>query len=307
MSRTMPPLAGLGGAAGLLIIYFGVLGLSESLGYAAYQFSEMWYWLLLLAAGFGTQVGLHVHIKRALHKKNAAATAGVAASGGVSTLAMVACCAHHLADILPILGLSAAAVFLVQYQLPLILFGVFSNLAGVIMMLKIIQKHGLGPKSGLAGRLYALDMKRVLKAVVVSGVIVVAISVVATNAKAAGGGAGDVQVAATVDLAAKANEAKGVSIKVEPMAFAFGKPVRFRIYLNTHSGSLDVDLTKDAVLADDTGTVYRATGWEGSPPGGHHRNGVLSFPEVGAQAQSLKLTIKDVSGVPERVFQWTLR
>jgi hypothetical protein len=56
---------------------------------------------------------------------------------------MVACCAHHVTDVLPILGVSAAAVFLNQYQDVFIIVGVLSNLIGITVMLRIIQKHDL--------------------------------------------------------------------------------------------------------------------------------------------------------------------
>ena len=173
-----PVLFGIVGATGLLSIYFGILTLAESFNYALFQFSDMWYWILILAAGLGLQLGLHVHIKAALRARQAGATAGVAASGGVSTVAMVACCAHHVTDVLPILGLSAAAVFLVEYQTAFILLGVFSNLVGVTMMLRIMEKHGLQPKTGPFRALFAFDMKQVLAAVVVASVAGTGISFV---------------------------------------------------------------------------------------------------------------------------------
>lgn len=59
-----------------------------------------------------------------------AAGTGTAMSG----VAMIACCAHHALDLLPILGLSAAALFLSEYQQELLIFGVVANFAGIIMM-----------------------------------------------------------------------------------------------------------------------------------------------------------------------------
>ena len=53
MAKYKPVLFGIGGAAGLLSVYFGILTLAESLNYALFQFSNMWYWILILAAGFG--------------------------------------------------------------------------------------------------------------------------------------------------------------------------------------------------------------------------------------------------------------
>ncbi len=69
-------------------------------------------------------------------KKDSKMAAGT--STAVSGMAMVACCAHHAVDLLPILGLSAAALFLSEYQEQLLIFGVIANLIGVGMMLWFI-------------------------------------------------------------------------------------------------------------------------------------------------------------------------
>lgn len=307
MTRNKPLFAGMGGAIGLFILYFGIVSLSESFGDALYQFGEIWYWVFLLVAGFGTQVGLLVYVRDAAHGKTAGATAGVAASGGVSTLAMIACCAHHVTDVLPILGLSAAAVFLVEYQTPFILFGVFSNLAGITVMLGIIQKCGLYPKTVAFTKIFAFDMKKVLKAVVVSAVTIVTFSFLATASNAADESPAVAEIAEAFELPEKLNKENRVSIKVKPLDFDYGKPVKFAVSIDTHSGSLKFDLTRISVLEDDKGNVYRPTGWEGSPPGGHHRSGILSFPRVGTGTGSIKLTIRNVYGVPERVFEWALQ
>ena len=295
MTLHKPVLAGLAGAAGLLTVYFSALGLGESLDYAQTLFFEMWYWVSFLAAGFGTQIGLHTYVRTALRQKSAGATASVAASGGVSTVAMLACCAHHLTDILPILGLSVASLFLIDYQLSFILLGVFSNLAGIVLMLGIIQKHGLQAETGAFKGLFALNMKRALNAVAISAVVVISLSFFATGANAAEG------------LAAQVDRQNRVVVKVEPVVVDPGAPTRFVISLNTHSGALDFDLTQISVLQDDRGNSYRPTGWDGSPPGGHHRSGSLRFPPLAAESRRIKLTIKDIYGVPERVFEWNLR
>jgi len=52
---------------------------------------------------------------------------------------MVACCAHHLADVLPLLGLSAAASFLATYKIPFMLLGLTMNLIGIVLILRRIR------------------------------------------------------------------------------------------------------------------------------------------------------------------------
>jgi hypothetical protein len=62
-------------------------------------------------------------------------------SGGTSVTAMVACCLHHVTDVLPILGLSAAATFLTRYQRPFMLAGLGMNIVGIIVMLVVLYRE----------------------------------------------------------------------------------------------------------------------------------------------------------------------
>ena len=54
---------------------------------------------------------------------------------------MLACCAHHLTDVLPILGLSSAAIFLNLYKTPLLWLGIGMNLVGIVYMLRKIREQ----------------------------------------------------------------------------------------------------------------------------------------------------------------------
>jgi uncharacterized membrane protein YidH (DUF202 family) len=54
---------------------------------------------------------------------------------------MVACCAHHVTDVLPILGLTAAATFLAQYRTAFMLVGLGMTLVGIAVMLVILLKE----------------------------------------------------------------------------------------------------------------------------------------------------------------------
>ena len=62
-------------------------------------------------------------------------------SGGTSVTAMVACCLHHVTDVLPILGVSAAATFLTRYQRPFMLFGLGTEIVGIVIMLIILYRE----------------------------------------------------------------------------------------------------------------------------------------------------------------------
>lgn len=80
----------------------------------------------------------------------------------------------------------------------------------------------------------------------------------------------------------------------------------FEVALNTHSVNLDYDLMAVAVLRDDRGNEYLPISWNGSPPGGHHRRGVLSFAALPEPGAFVEVVIREVAGVPERVFHWEL-
>jgi len=63
------------------------------------------------------------------------------ASGTTSTIAMVACCAHHVTDVLPILGLTAATAFLAEYRLAFMVIGLGMTLFGIGFMLAILVRE----------------------------------------------------------------------------------------------------------------------------------------------------------------------
>lgn len=127
-----PALFALLAGGGLLAFYLGVLGLAQGWGHAVRQLRADRWFIAAIVAGFGTQVGLFSYL-RGGHARVGAG--GVAAGAGTSGAGMVACCAHHLADVLPILGLSGAAVFLNTYRKPLLWLGIAVNLAGVAYLL----------------------------------------------------------------------------------------------------------------------------------------------------------------------------
>jgi hypothetical protein len=133
-----PILIGLAAAAGLLTLYVGLITLAQDWTHAVEQLSQDRWFVVAIAAGFGTQIGLFAYL-RTLH--GTAAAGGVAASTGTSTAAMLACCAHHLTDVVPVLGLSGAAVFLNLYKTPLLWLGILMNLAGIAFMLWQIRRR----------------------------------------------------------------------------------------------------------------------------------------------------------------------
>ncbi len=100
------------------------------------------------------------------------------------------------------------------------------------------------------------------------------------------------------------NSESGVTIDVTPLNLdKLNEPLKFDVTLTTHEGSMDFEMTENSVLLDSKGKEYGPTGWDGSPPGGHHRSGTLTFPAV-KDVGNVKLVIKDVNGVSERIFEW---
>ena len=304
MQNKKPVVIGLLGILGLSVLYLVVLTLAESFSHALTQLVEMGHWIAILVIGFGFQLGLYTYIRVHLRKRRSAATAEVAASGGISTGAMIACCAHHLVEILPLIGLSAAALFLVKYQLPFIFIGIFSNLVGIAMMLIVIQKNDLFPQKKIFTNLFAYNMYKVRNITLIFSVVAIASAFLFVALKPAD--QDSVGKRHVHNLPVVMNDENRVSIEVKPIDIQFTEPLHFEIAINTHQGDLSFDLTEVSLLEDDRGNVVKPIRWEGSPPGGHHRSGTLIFPAIGEQTRSIKLIIKDVYDVPERIFEWEL-
>lgn len=140
----LPVAVGLMGALLLTGLYFGIVSWAESPQHAVQLFWQDRWIVLPIILGFGVQAGLYTILKKRLFV--AVASTGpsgpmMGAGGTTSTLAMVACCAHHVTDVLPILGLTAAATFLAQYRTAFMLVGLGTTLVGIAVMLVILVKE----------------------------------------------------------------------------------------------------------------------------------------------------------------------
>ncbi len=170
------------GSISLLGLYFLTLTFSNSFSHAVDELRLIGIWIGLLAGGFGIQTGLFVYVRGSLKARaTAQATASMAAAGGMSATAMVACCMHHLTDIVPILGISAASFFLIDYQTTFLAVGVASNLLGITFMLRLIQRQELYEKDqGVLGTLLKLNMNRVFMVNTLLGIALVATTIIHT-------------------------------------------------------------------------------------------------------------------------------
>ena len=119
--------AGVLAAAGLLGVYLGIISLAQGAEHALEQLVTDGVFVGAIAIGFGIQIALFVEL-RAVDRRHQAAAA------------MLACCAHHLVDLLPLIGLSAAAVFLNAYKTPMFLIGIGMNLIGIVVIARQLQR-----------------------------------------------------------------------------------------------------------------------------------------------------------------------
>ncbi len=143
--RFLIPLgAGFLGAALLAALYFGIMSWAESPQHALDVFWADRWLVTPIILGFGVQAALYAILKFRLFLPVAStgpSGALTGAGGATSAVAMAACCVHHVTDALPILGLTVAAAFLAQYQIPFMLAGLATNLTGIAVMLAILFRE----------------------------------------------------------------------------------------------------------------------------------------------------------------------
>jgi len=139
----LPIAMGLLGAAFLTAVYFGIVSWAENPEHAIDLFWQDRWVVIPIILGFGVQAGLYTILKKGLFlpvSSMGASGTMTGAGGATSTLAMVACCAHHVTDVLPILGLTAAAAFLADYQIYFMILGLGTTIVGIIVMLVILYR-----------------------------------------------------------------------------------------------------------------------------------------------------------------------
>jgi hypothetical protein len=80
----------------------------------------------------------------------------------------------------------------------------------------------------------------------------------------------------------------------------------FEVTLETHTQALSDDLTKSSVLVAK-GAKFLPLVWEGAPPGGHHRKGLLRFKAIAPPPPSMELQIRLAGDAAPRSFKWLLK
>ncbi|MBI2852879.1 MAG: hypothetical protein HYX84_07250 [Chloroflexi bacterium] len=107
----------------------------------------------------------------------------------------------------------------------------------------------------------------------------------------------------------QSNEGGAVTISAELMGMRDSALV-FRVTMDTHSVDLDrYDFKELAELRDDAGNQFQPITWDAAP-GGHHRQGTLTFPVpdtlTQGKARYVEVVIREVTDVRERVLRWEL-
>lgn len=268
-------------SVGLLGLYAVTMTLLGGWGAAVEQFRALWYLMVPLAAGFGIQVGLYTKLKTTLQQQSKGA---ITAGGTSAGTAMLACCAHHVTDVLPFLGLSGASIFLTQFQKPILLASLGINILGIFIMYKHVKNEAISKTTTILAGIAALT---------ILGVWIIAAR---KNTAPAQPSAYQTQT----------KEGGNVTVIVTLQELGTGKPAIFQIVFDTHSVNLDSDVAQASALRDDQGNTYGTPTWKGDPPGGHHRKGMLSFPTPLKQVRAISLILKDIAGVKERTFVWKL-
>lgn len=111
-------------------------------------------------------------------------------------------------------------------------------------------------------------------------------------------GEGGVEIRVTYVTAEYLRTAGGDAKRFQPDKFTI-----FLVALDTHSVDLaGYDLSRLSELRAGPKT-YTPLRWERVTDSSHHRSGALIFERLGA-GTTVELVIKNIAGVPARVFRW---
>ena len=133
-----------GASVGIIVVIFNIsiASLAEGSikkGFEVFLTNGIFVYLIPLAVSI--QMGLFRYHRNITTGNIAGSEKMGMAGSATSSLTMVACCLHHVSDILPSIGLIlAASSFLIQYKNTIIITGLLANVAGSIYIAKAIIK-----------------------------------------------------------------------------------------------------------------------------------------------------------------------
>lgn len=105
-------------------------------------------------------------------------------------------------------------------------------------------------------------------------------------------------------LEARKSDEAGVQVVVTPKPYDPAAATwDFDVIMDTHTKPLGDDLVRISELIAD-GRSYTPAGWQGDPPGGHHRKGVIKFTRPAERPKSIEIRINGIGGAGMRKFKW---
>lgn len=128
--RTRSLVWGAVGSAGMAGFYVAVIARASGWTHLSDQIRQDWYFLVPIILGFGVQVALMIEL-RARHRMRPTEAAASTTGAGSSAVGMLACCAHHLAELAPLVGATAATSFLANYRVAFMVTGITLNTIGI--------------------------------------------------------------------------------------------------------------------------------------------------------------------------------
>jgi hypothetical protein len=109
-------------------------------GYQVFLTNGIFVYLIPLAVGI--QMGLFRYHRNMTAEKKLFGSEKIGITGSVtSSLTMLACCLHHVSDLLPAVGfILATSSFFIQYKDTIIIIGLLANVAGSAYIARAILK-----------------------------------------------------------------------------------------------------------------------------------------------------------------------
>ena len=133
-----------GASIGILVIFFNIsiASIAEGSLHKGYQvFLTNGIFVYLIPLAVGIQMGLFRYHRNITTGNTSGSEKMGMAGSATSSLAMVACCLHHVSDLLPAVGfILATSSFLIQYKDAIIIIGLFANVAGSVYITRAILK-----------------------------------------------------------------------------------------------------------------------------------------------------------------------
>jgi len=149
----------------LLIFYFLINYISSGYEGVIWNFKKYWPYIIVIDAGFGIQIALYTHI-RAFHQSCKSLT-----TSGISAGSMIACCFHHVTDIIPIAGIGLSFA-LTAYTEFFMLIGVLSSIIGILLMLSTIQENRLFEDSNILTKMMIVKYEDLKMPIVLFAILI---------------------------------------------------------------------------------------------------------------------------------------